>query len=161
MKRALLILLLFTGTARAGLSLDMRQWLPANWQSAAVNVTVTPFMPYDGWPGLYFLGWTDVEHARIYLRLGYEDATFAHEAGHAIWHRSLTAAQKRAWRHVHWSHPNSHGVFVYPKEPAHSFAECFSDYVTKPRTLLRNEPDVYEFFRVNSGSEFIQRKVDP
>lgn len=148
MKRAL-ILLLFAGAAHAQLSRDL-SWLPPKCKAAATtHVYVTPWLPY------HFLGWYNKRSPAILLLVGYNDADLSHEVGHAVWYRSLSWREHRRWAHIHWSHPNLNAVFIYPNDPRHSFAEAFSDYVSRPRVLLRNDPDVYTFFRELIGKEYL------
>lgn len=70
-----------------------------------------------------------------------DDATLAHEVGHAIWFRDLTWVEQKQWFALHATNPSLVAVQVYADDPRHSFAEAFAEFICDPENDGRTAPD--------------------
>ena len=113
----------------------------------------------------------DQQNNMITINPRYSDPshyTVAHEAGHAVYLNDLSQRQKDDWGQLHLnlyrqnqnsaaSNPLPSAIARYPKDPTHSFAEAFSQYVANPVGLKTESPEIYNYLAGISHFEYSRK----
>ena len=155
---------------------DIKSWLPPRWgKVAATTIGVTrPGLPdQPTGPNIfgYNLGSYSMDDNAVRLdKQGQNSSVLNHELGHAAWHNEMDDFDRQGWINLHNTYVGVHdklskmnapadqlarsipwSISRYKDNPAHSFADAFSDYTIAPQHMRQNYPDIYHFFLNKTG----------